>query len=1102
MKRMRRSLNSWFPRVTALALAALSWGLGSPVQAQLAVNAPLIGEIELITINDRNDHWSGGTMVVGGQVITIPRNLLIDLPANRVTLQQLYAEAPAACLATSETGLAKSDVCNATGAGGFATVTANRTSAGNVIVGDLFVAKGLETVSGVITYIDFLDGYFRLNGVPGDSATGVMVRINDPDGRHTVQAGLGCLPGSLNCSPDPRFTLDADNYTNVYSTGYPLCIPSMVQRNFPGLPAATSVAELPAGPTVAAADGTGDLLCPSTNRGVLPVPDSRRFAPIQLGDQITVEGNFETINGVRFLSAHTSNVGIGLTTKPETDQPDYLFVAEFEVDAAGFQNQRARTLMIGFATLAPVDILIWSLHYDPLNNAPHEFPLASVLGCDLAAGAGECGGQGLVGQGNLIWKIRHDIDFLIGADAKVNPCAHLRADSRFGTGICPGGSSIAEQFAIVSPMPHEIQARTGHSVAFPGLVTLDVNGNEATNGQYLFPFGVGLGGIAFPEMNEINLNALFTPFSFTGLPWTLDRRLSPAGCIDTSNPPDGQVDCELDPQPLDPYPFEGSNMDPRVLASVPQVPYNDPHFTNPGLARTANRILSYVNPATGNFGGDATVLPWPPINPGLIPIAATPIALPSCGGVGINEPVVAADDAAETIMNVELTIDVLANDAGTPDPASIGIVSQTNGTALQNANGTVRFTPTPDFPGPLASFVYTVNDRLGNQSNNATVNVQVTTGVVGLGAYPIAGGDTAAALDTTPINIPVLANDTFNGVAIDPLDPTVTVNILAQPAPGTGTVAVNADKTVTFTPVVDFQGSANFTYSATNGLMTSNLATVAVTVTRVNTPPRITAIPNQTTVFGTPFTVHATATDSLGDTQTFSLTTAPAGMTIGAASGLIRWTPSVAQVGANPVTVRVTDQGGLFAAASFTVTAGNTPPQLAAIAAQTAGVDEPFTLLVAATDTPNDTLAFTLTTAPAGMTVDAATGLISWTPVATQVGAHPVTVRVTDLAGLTATASFTVTLSQDKVSVLLAQFKSGIRRWRVEGVTSAPGAVLTIYSSANLTGTPLGRATADAFGVWRFKVNRNGRLPNATRRISVRSSAGGRGLNVPVTVLP
>ena len=37
------------------------------------------------------------------------------------------------------------------------------------------------------------------------------------------------------------------------------------------------------------------------------------------------------------------------------------------------------SLFIGYATLAPTDVLIWSIHYDPGQNEPHLFPLASEM---------------------------------------------------------------------------------------------------------------------------------------------------------------------------------------------------------------------------------------------------------------------------------------------------------------------------------------------------------------------------------------------------------------------------------------------------------------------------------------------------------------------------------------------------------------------------------------------------------------------------------------------------------------------------------------------------------------------------------------------------
>ncbi len=618
MKQPRNSCHS--PKVAGLALALFGLGglLGGPgeAQAQVASRDVIDGVIDRITVDNIGDPWSGGVIEVGGQTVIIPKNLLMDLPANRMTLRDFMQQAPGLCPALGQSGLARADSpsCNTTGQPGYALIHANRTSAGNVIAGDVLIQKGVEAVTGTVTYINYNDGYFRMNGIPNDSTTGVMVRINDPDSRHTVQSGSGCLVGSSNCSADPRFTLDADNYTNVFVTGFPLCIPSRTSRSF--------VDVLNLGTTVAQAgiDGSGDVLCPTTNRTINnanPVDDSRRFAPIMLGDSIsrrrvTSRGSAECGS----CRPHSTMVARALTTKNLPDQPDYFFLDEVFIDMPGFQNQRVRSLFIGFATLAPEDILIWSLHYDPTNNEAHELPLASVLGCDLAAGPATCGAQGLIGVPN-IFRVRHDIDFLVGAKPRLNPCAHLIADVRMHkNGIIPCNNNASDtntnsMVGVLSPIPHEIQARSGHELANAAtLKTIDVMGNAATHGQYLFPFGMGLGGIDIPNFFEINLDGVASPIMFSGIPWNLDRRLSPGGCF-----PEGV--CEGTPQPLDPFPFE--ILDPRLQASLPLGAFTDQTYTQTSLPRVADRILSFVD-ATGRADGTPTRLAWPP--------AATLPALP------------------------------------------------------------------------------------------------------------------------------------------------------------------------------------------------------------------------------------------------------------------------------------------------------------------------------------------------------------------------------------------------------------------------------------------------------------------------------------------
>jgi len=88
---------------------------------------------------------------------------------------------------------------------------------------------------------------------------------------------------------------------------------------------------------------------------------------------------------------------------------------------------------------------------------------------------------------------------------------------------------------------------------------------------------------------------------------------------------------------------------------------------------------------------------------------------------------------------------------------------------------------------------------------------------------PTALNDTATTNQDTSVIIDVLANDT------DPNNKPLIITNLTQPSNGTATLSVD-NKTVTYTPNPGFHGTDTFTYTANNGTVDSNVATVTVTV--------------------------------------------------------------------------------------------------------------------------------------------------------------------------------------------------------------------------------------------------------------------------------
>src|SRR5204863_269876 len=131
--------------------------------------------------------------------------------------------------------------------------------------------------------------------------------------------------------------------------------------------------------------------------------------------------------------------------------------------------------------------------------------------------------------------------------------------------------------------------------------------------------------------------------------------------------------------------------------------------------------------------------------------------------------------------------------------------------------------------------------------------------------------------------------------------------------------------------------------------------------------------------------------DLPANSLTFALVSAPTGMTINPATGAISWTPTEAQgPSTNIVSVSVTDNGvpALSVTNTFTVTVNevNLAPVLTVPANQT--INEQTTLSVSASaidaDISANTLTFALVSAPTGMTINPASGAISWTPTEAQ----------------------------------------------------------------------------------------------------------------------
>lgn len=215
----------------------------------------------------------------------------------------------------------------------------------------------------------------------------------------------------------------------------------------------------------------------------------------------------------------------------------------------------------------------------------------------------------------------------------------------------------------------------------------------------------------------------------------------------------------------------------------------------------------------------------------------------------VNDAPTAKDDAVTTPQAASVIIFVLSNDSdidGTLNPATVTVIGNpANGAVNVNpANGAVTYTPNPAFTGPTDTLTYTVNDNGGTASNVATVTVTITS-VPNI--PPTANNDTAITSQNTAVSIPVLTNDVDLDGTLDPS------TVIVTSTPSNGTAAINpVNGTIIYVPQAGMIGTDAFAYTVrdNNGDL-SNIATVTVTITGVNTPPAATI----TTAGSSTFTV-------------------------------------------------------------------------------------------------------------------------------------------------------------------------------------------------------------------------------------------------------
>lgn len=361
-------------------------------------------------------------------------------------------------------------------------------------------------------------------------------------------------------------------------------------------------------------------------------------------------------------------------------------------------------------------------------------------------------------------------------------------------------------------------------------------------------------------------------------------------------------------------------------------------------------------------------------------------------------PVITSKPKGPAIKDLPWRYRVTAQDAD-GDPIAFSISGHPDMT-IDAVTGLVQWTPVSVGSGSQHVEV-TASDNRG----------ATTTQFFDLPVVATAPNDPPAITSSPRFSIRIGDTYLYQVVASDPNSDPLAYSLPTKP----NGMSIDVNGLVTWIPTAEQFGPNDVQVRVEDGRggFATQTWTLNVVTQSSNKPPTITSSPSFTATVGRLYAYDLAGSDPDGDPLSWSFDTAPAGASIDPNRGTFRWTPTSDQLGSQSVVIRAVDGRGGYATQSYSITvrAVNVPPAITSTPLTTATVNQAYSYAVRADDVDGDPLAFRLTVWSGGMSIDAASGLIQWTPADNQQTTHTVTIEVSDGQGGIATQTYSLVVT-------------------------------------------------------------------------------------------
>jgi hypothetical protein len=264
---------------------------------------------------------------------------------------------------------------------------------------------------------------------------------------------------------------------------------------------------------------------------------------------------------------------------------------------------------------------------------------------------------------------------------------------------------------------------------------------------------------------------------------------------------------------------------------------------------------------------------------------------------------------------------------------------------------------------------------------------------------PIASNHSAAGVEDQPLNLSISATDADG----EPL----TYSITTAPTHGTLT---GAAPTLIYTPSLNYNGADSFTFRASDGSASSNVATVSLSIAPVNDVP-VAHAQSCSTSDGQPISITLSAADADGDALTY-VTEDPSNGTLSGTGATRLYTPFTGYDGPDSFTFSVSDGVAQSDIAIVTISTDNVAPNAQPDSAKTKrNTAVIIPVLANDTDANGDALTITQVSALTRGAVAVVGSSIEYTPAKNASGSFTFTYTISDGRGGTGTALVTVAVT-------------------------------------------------------------------------------------------